>query len=224
MANSSLRPCLKHQQPPAPSPFPFATCSSQHQQPPAPSPFPFATCSSLAPQRVHFPPSPALASTHLTHAANDYDRAPIVVMPNACALPARNDRTYTPCDDHPRKRAPRPSHTPHFPPAYPATPRAHDPFPPTALPPLVPDLSSESDESDTTPPSAPLLAPISLRLPSSAHAPKPRPSDLAFLPHPPSPEQERGRKRSPVRARGHRSSARRSEFAAPELEGCLGGF
>ncbi|KAI0066543.1 hypothetical protein BV25DRAFT_1820532 [Artomyces pyxidatus] len=207
MSHKSLRPCLKQQ-------------DTEPTLPVSPSPFPFATCST---QRVHFPPSPALTSTHLTHSAHMYDRAPIVVAPNVCALPQRNERTYMPASEKPRKRKPQPAQAPgaFFSPYEGRCPDA-------PLPPLIPDLSSESDESDShSPATQHLLPPLSLHIASNAHVPIPYGMDdkstLAFLPHPPSPEQERGRKRSPSRARGQRA-LRRSEFAAPELDGCLGGF
>ncbi|KDQ63700.1 hypothetical protein JAAARDRAFT_29720 [Jaapia argillacea MUCL 33604] len=46
---------------------------------------------------VHFPPSPRLTRTFTAHSPSSYDRSPIVVAPNACALPARGcpGRTYT---------------------------------------------------------------------------------------------------------------------------------
>lgn len=45
---------------------------------------------------VHFPPHTTIASTHLAYSADAYDRSPISVMPNECALPARGcpGRTY----------------------------------------------------------------------------------------------------------------------------------
>lgn len=45
---------------------------------------------------VHFPPHAILASTHIAYSADAYDRSPIAVMPNECALPARGcpGRTY----------------------------------------------------------------------------------------------------------------------------------
>ena len=40
--------------------------------------------------QVHFPSHPlSLASTHDAYSASAYDRSPILVAPNACALPAR---------------------------------------------------------------------------------------------------------------------------------------
>lgn len=45
---------------------------------------------------VHFPPSPCVTRTYETHSSSIYDRSPIVVGPNNCALPARGcpGRTY----------------------------------------------------------------------------------------------------------------------------------
>ncbi|OCH86267.1 hypothetical protein OBBRIDRAFT_248509 [Obba rivulosa] len=53
---------------------------------------------------VHFAPNPALARTH---SAAQYDRSPIVVMPNRCALPERGcpGRTYV-VGDEPESGAP----------------------------------------------------------------------------------------------------------------------
>jgi hypothetical protein len=46
---------------------------------------------------VHFPPSPIISKTFAAHSPSTYDRSPIVVVPNSCALPARGcpGRTYT---------------------------------------------------------------------------------------------------------------------------------
>ncbi|KAG6330048.1 hypothetical protein ID866_9040, partial [Astraeus odoratus] len=56
-------------------------------------PFPFAACPSLLyNHHVHFPPTPTLTSTFITHSASTYDRTPVVVLPNVCALPGRHER------------------------------------------------------------------------------------------------------------------------------------
>lgn len=231
MSRSTLRPCLKN---------------STVLDPPAPtnSPLPFA----LSGPRVHFPRTPSLCQTHLTHSAASYDRAPIVVLPNACAMPERNGRTYTPsnepCDARKRRstRAVAQGATLH-PQAFVATSSAPAPVPNSKastiildstgrMPSLVPDLSSsESDESDisSTPPdrthfpsavhqqyyfhqhhpSIPIIVDGS---PSASAA-------FAFLPH----ANEREMPRSRSKTRGTRT-VRKSEFALPELDGCLGGF
>ncbi|KAI0253224.1 hypothetical protein BJV78DRAFT_1102367, partial [Lactifluus subvellereus] len=139
---TTLRPCLKH---------------STECDPPAPinTPLPFALCSSALGPRVHFPPTPGLCQTHLTHSPAIYDRAPIVVLPNACALPERNERTYTPTSESPtpKKRGP-PRHAVLHPRAFASPTNAKVTSSEVAaadrVPPLVHDLSSssESDESD----------------------------------------------------------------------------
>lgn len=174
---------------------------------------------------VHFPPLPALTCTFSAHSAAVYDRSPIVVTPNNCALPERGcpGRTYTieesaaqqphrgisyARDFHPRALAfashrsssPRSPRTP-----IDSTINEGPPFYP-ALPQLIPDLSSESDESDgfsaiptasTT--SYPTFGIHGLAVPPSkcndhtntdmnSYTPCVDDSNtLAFLPYPPSP-------------------------------------
>lgn len=234
MSRTTLRPCLKHHTDP---------------DPPAPpnTPFPFALSSSVLGPRVHFPPAPGLCQTHLTHSASIYDRAPIVVLPNDCALPARNERTYTPSSECPKKRRSAQSATAHGAALHPhafaesqattagagAIPAAvASPADPVLgrVPPLVADLSSsESDESDVS--STPL---VPNRFPSTGHPPiaivdgngdaTATATALSFLPH--ANEREKPRKERGSRSRPHGCprSVRKSEFAVPELDGCLGGF
>jgi len=49
---------------------------------------------------VHFPPSPTLASTHVVDSPRLYDRSPIIVSENSCAMPRRGcpGRTYATVD------------------------------------------------------------------------------------------------------------------------------
>ncbi|KAL0952085.1 hypothetical protein HGRIS_008721 [Hohenbuehelia grisea] len=69
---------------------------------PISNPFPFVNAFSVlyTPGRhsphVHFPPTPSLISTYVTHSSNVYDRAPIIVSPNPLELPPRGARTYSP--------------------------------------------------------------------------------------------------------------------------------
>jgi len=222
--NTALRPCLKH--------------STDLDPPPGAnsSPFPFALCPAVMGQRVHFPPAPGLCQTHLTHSPSIYDRAPIVVLPNVCALPKRNDRTYTPHSECPSSSKKRVSTHPkgaqaaaaHHPHAFreasvassdPAVRQHHQ-----QLPQLVPDLSSsESDESDIN-----SLPPDLTHFPSTGHPPisiidgsGEATAALSFLPH--ANEREKPR-RERSRTRGSPRAVRKSEFALPELDGCLGGF
>ena len=68
---------------------------------PTPRPILKRNCSSLDRERkqavVHFPPSPIISKTFVAHSPSTYDRSPIVVVPNTCALPERGcpGRTYT---------------------------------------------------------------------------------------------------------------------------------
>jgi hypothetical protein len=73
------RPILKH----SPS-SPTTPSYRPHHHPP------------LAHAAVHFPPSPTLTRTFSAYSSTSYDRSPIVVAPNSCALPERGcpGRTY----------------------------------------------------------------------------------------------------------------------------------
>ncbi|KAJ4481014.1 hypothetical protein J3R30DRAFT_3287480 [Lentinula aciculospora] len=108
-------------------------------------------------QAVHFPPSPSLSRFYNAHPSSIYDRSPIVVSANACALPERGcpGRTYT-LDE--RNLSTSQSLVKFVPPPRGGHlhPRAlnqrqaqslqNENFP--RCPPLIPDLSSESEESD----------------------------------------------------------------------------
>ena len=59
------------------------------------NPLPFSSCPTIFDTpHVHFPPTPTLTSTENTHSSFMYDRAPIVVTPNVCALPERGGRMF----------------------------------------------------------------------------------------------------------------------------------
>jgi hypothetical protein len=127
-------------------------------------------------QAVHFPPSASLTRTFVAYSSTTYDRSPIIVTPNSCALPERGcpGRTYgvndspTPPNRHlPGPSACLPQHgRDYHPRALALGSMAHHDdhvshalnsdymqrtqnFPPP--PQLVPDTSSsESDESDAS--------------------------------------------------------------------------
>ncbi|EIN03734.1 hypothetical protein PUNSTDRAFT_47928 [Punctularia strigosozonata HHB-11173 SS5] len=131
--------------------------SSSHHPSPSPRPI-LKRAPKSSNHAVHFPPSPTLTRTFFAHSSSSYDRSPITVAPNACAMPERGcpGRTYVPgtTDDHSgRHLHPRvvatSSGLANVISASDRTPRTSastsSPGPP---PPLIPDLSSESDESD----------------------------------------------------------------------------
>ncbi|THU95995.1 hypothetical protein K435DRAFT_586855, partial [Dendrothele bispora CBS 962.96] len=109
---------------------------------------------------VHFPPPPSLTRSYDAYPSSTYDRSPIIVSPNSCALPERGcpGRTYN-ADEvpsahytspskrsslsrggHVHPRAMSSQSAPLY--SYQTQSAARDP------PPLVADLSSESEESD----------------------------------------------------------------------------
>lgn len=60
---------------------------------------PFTMCDYILSPRVHFPPTPNIASLRFTHSPTTYDRAPIVISPNSgcLQLPKRGSRRlYSP--------------------------------------------------------------------------------------------------------------------------------
>jgi hypothetical protein len=61
-------------------------------------PFP-ALSTTPPPRRVHFPPTPTLTSTYAAHSSATYDRSPVSVSPNQCALPGRHEREFVCSDD-----------------------------------------------------------------------------------------------------------------------------
>jgi len=156
---------------------------------------------------VHFPPSPSLTThTFSVYSASAYDRSPIIVTPNSCALPERGcpGRTYSLDDDYaspqmPMQRGIYGSGEMHPRAFYGAHRSTSEPAPYSQPPPLIPDLSSsESEESDdVASPHTDSYVPT----PSHLHG-LVIPHDkydtaldgmftaspaLSFLPHPPSP-------------------------------------
>lgn len=125
---------------------------------------------------VHFPPTPSLSRTYSAHPPSEYDRTPIVVTANTCALPERGGRTITDDDAPP---TPTPACKRRL--VGDVHPRALGPCSTSSLPQLIPDMTtSESEESDglTSPPEF-QNAIAARELPSLDLA-----AALAFLPHP----------------------------------------
>lgn len=185
---------------------------------------------------VHFPPSPTLTRTFSAHSSAAYDRSPIVVSPNSCALPARGcpGRTYIlGCTKsssldvnaikgaiqaggkhmHPRRALDLGLVSASTPDSQTNT----SPIPP----PLIPDVSSESDESDgsaSSPPQCDVKAVVSnpltllpfASLPSLIntgeglfHSPE-SPNEEDYQYHKYEEEKRRRRKRERDRGKGRR--------------------
>jgi hypothetical protein len=244
------------------SPRPILKRSETHQSPPTAPRYPRSSLlhnSSSPPHGVHFPPSPTLTRTFSAYSSTHYDRSPIVVTPNSCALPERGcpGRTYTLDDPAPQPRQSnwrsgahngRHLHPRAVAPAYRASSYEDDDSEDndsqrtssrtySIVPPLIPDLSSESEESDGPVSSSPEPAqyptpssyhhpPHSMPIVAPSHPPIPHapympystadhhqayfansPNALSFLPHPPSPKDE-GQK---ARRRKQRDQSRSRE-------------
>ncbi|KAI5887776.1 uncharacterized protein SCHCODRAFT_02602402 [Schizophyllum commune H4-8] len=144
-------PTSTHRPPPRPilkashSAGPPSTHS--HLQPPHERAFPTSSSGPPTPSRgVHFPPSPRLTRTFSAHPPSDYDRSPIVVAPNTCALPERFGRVYTGEEDKATARSARSPRVENRGNGY-GFP-THPQYGYAPCPPLTPDASSESDDSD----------------------------------------------------------------------------
>lgn len=245
------RPCLKHARtsptpPSSPSPPSYSyshsisTLPAPADRPPPPHPH--------SSSHVHFPPSQSLSTTFPTHSKKTYDRRPLVVAPNMCALPARGcpGRTYPPGAyiRHRGNMAPDDDSDMDInldellfaPPPWvdtkPATSSAQPPpSSQRALPPLMSDhgiSSSESDESDgltTHQGSTPYFG-----APPEMTGRR----QLDFLPHAPSRDQGRDRERDRERESRRRRRREREEehgrwktngiVSRADDGGCLGGF
>jgi len=94
---------------------------------------------------VHFPPSPTLASTHVVDSPRLYDRSPIIVSENSCAMPQRGcpGRTYATVDGVGRGVA---SSNNALPLPYPKLSFSSNA--PPSIPLMVPDRQGSSDDLD----------------------------------------------------------------------------
>jgi hypothetical protein len=189
--------------------------------------------------RVHFPPSPRLSTFQFTHSPQLYDRSPLVVQPNVCALPGRGERVYVVEDyDSPTQddiiRDSIPLREGYLPPERPRD-TSTCPHPLSYSPSSGHPESDESDDPPSTPPdpenqSATLLIvthPMDVLGPSLSR----RHSDtdvLGFLPHPPAPGKPKRSKRNVKRPCNDQLSLgctfSEDGFSTPSFEGCLGGF
>jgi len=175
---------------------------------------------------VHFPSTPGLTFTGDTYSPGTYDRACIAVSPNSCAMPERGGRVYSPSS-----MRPRPINSYFHPRAFEACqPEA------TAVPALLPDLSSETDESAeecVSPKSSSPEPRVAVRMHGTpyhtlmpirrTHSQEEFDHALSFLPHPPVPVPNGtfGKRRNAHRPR---RSVMFTELVADDCDGCLGGF
>ena len=189
--------------------------------------------------RVHFPPSPRLSTFQFTHSPQLYDRSPLIVQPNVCALPGRGERVYLAEDNDsatqddiihdsiPLREGYLPSELPRESPTYPRSLEySSSPGHP------------ESDESDSllsTPPDPtnPSATPLIVTHPMDLLGPcisriRPNNEVLGFLPHPPAPGKSKRPKRNLKRTCSNSPlfgcTFREDSFSTPSFEGCLGGF
>ncbi|KAJ7631627.1 hypothetical protein DFH06DRAFT_698479 [Mycena polygramma] len=203
--------------PPLPS---SPTPSSSH-------PLPFAACSTrglLSTPHVHFPATPGLALTADAYSPGTYDRAPIAVQPNSCAMPERGGRVYG---------SPAVSASGALPKGSYFHPRAFEACEPEPVPPLLHDLSSDDSVEECVSPqsSSPMPGPrVAVRMQGTPYpTPIPRTHSqeefdyaLSFLPHPPAPvpQRELEKRRKSPRPR----SVAFADSTDTDCDGCLGGF
>ncbi|TFK57588.1 hypothetical protein OE88DRAFT_1651398 [Heliocybe sulcata] len=180
---------------------------------------------------VHFPPSSGLTKTFDTHSAAVYDRSPIVVSRNQCALPERGcpGRTYgLEAAEEERGRSRRVKDDKR-------TTNAHSgctsSSPPGVLPPLIPD-QSESDDSDSSSSSghssfvstSASSLPQSIPVKPSAYDLHSNSPNLAFLPHPRGRSRTRPQHEEQNHPRRPRASKAFSQDVFGSDHGCLAGF
>ncbi|KAJ8085220.1 hypothetical protein PM082_004014 [Marasmius tenuissimus] len=176
---------------------------------------------------VHFPPTPTIvSSTHAALPSTIYDRAPIQVSPNSCALPERGGRVV-------RGSAPavcmkggikhdecKGSYFHPF--AFEAC-EPEDLPSPTSVPQLIPDMSSASESEESMDGhSSPHFSPI----PTMHPVP---PTAMSFLPYGGSARKGDAPGRPRLKRRKTPGSTfchtkRASIEEPPSLDGCLGGF
>lgn len=200
------RSILKARLSPPPPPSVFISQSTPSYTPSL-LPFPFSP-------HVHFPPTPALVSgTGNAHSSSAYDRAPITVSPNACALPPRGSCTVIGSYFHPRAKevCQLEKDTPQ---SCSSSRRDSD-----GLPDLIPDVSSPSSSSDDC------MSPPSSSPPDNSPLFERGKGALSFLPHP---HQHTNSSSSLQKKKKRPSFRRRATGTSGELlgssEGCLGGF
>jgi len=175
---------------------------------------------------VHFPTAKReLVKTRVTHSPQSYDRSPIVVLPNSCALPARGcpGRTYDPTPVSPSGRTMHPSAQIYSSPAPmpQSPPRIRRPATPCAVPGLIPDESSSDDSDGLISPPPERIGNTLAYMSVAIEAARCDDDDRAMLF-----AAARSRTGSPPKTKSRRTSReyRTSSSFESSDEGCLGGF
>lgn len=189
---------------------------------------------------VHFPPSPVLTSTYVVDPPRLYDRTPIVVSQNECALPSRGcpGRTYTQTSKqggnhaHPNSKYPTsaysgmdgfflsPSHPPGLIPDEGSSEDSDGLVSPPPEPYHYPRTTSPYCHSSCTPEYHSSLCHAAFAAAAVGNEQQQHPS--MFLPHPPSPRSSK--QSSPPSARRTRPRPAAASFGSSWDSPCLGGF
>jgi len=193
-----------------------------HTTPSPSAPLPFSTCANVHTPHVHFPPTPTMVTS--THVVGAYDRAPIRVSANSCAIPERGGRIIGACDDEDEEVDWQPSSSPsssgrdYFHPRSfeacdkPGTPLCYT-IQPVPIPNCIPELCSESDDSGSdgpmvsTPPDLSAGAALASIAIYTSQVPYTSADTIntknAFVPHaPPVPPKVIARRRRPGSSNG----------------------
>lgn len=172
---------------------------------------------------VHFPPTPAIvSSTYITHSPSIYDRAPIEVIPNSCALPDRGDRVLdnslpiTTKTQRDRKGG-------YFhPSAYEVCEPEYDNVPSAmSVPQLIRDCSSSSESDEPAEGygyGSPYPSPTPVEMNPIS------PIAMSFLPHPGHPPKKKPDGTGIIKLKRRKTVPMASREEPPSLDGCLGGF
>jgi len=124
---------------------------------------------------VHFPPSPTLASMHVVDSPRLYDRSPIIVSENSCAMPQRGcpGRTYATVDGVGRGVASSDNALP-----LPCPKLSFSSNAPPTIPLMLPERHGSSDNPDAV-----SIVPEDLRATCRALCPPGNHSPVCRVPH-----------------------------------------
>jgi len=175
---------------------------------------------------VHFPPSPTLTSTYVVDSPRLYDRSPIIVGENSCAMPRRGcpGRTYATIDGVGRGVA-----SPNNALALSCSKLSFSSSAPSTIPLLVPGDQGTSDDSEVMP-----LFPEGLSALCHALCSPSQHSPMCRAPHAAEGAEAAGMQflpnlcvssRPPRSSDDSKKSSRSSSFSSAwDLSSCLEGF